>query len=104
VPLKLVTRPKLDTVYIGPSYVSFHAQGEAPGALPRGMPAVPSQKPITWLCVVALRQWEQVRSALEQEPDHALTLAGTPVVAEGRCVLLVYTCQAVARAQGVQKQ
>jgi hypothetical protein len=92
-PLKLVTRPDLQHIHIRETYVCFDVQGEMPGPLPKGLPAVPSQQPMPWLVVVDLRQWDRVKDSLTAHADDRLTLAGCPVLAEGRCILLAHTCE-----------
>lgn len=91
-PLKLVARPDLGAVQVQETYVCFRVRGEAPGPLPRGMPGVPSQQPVVWLVVLARPQWEQALPHLAADPTAAVTLVGTPVLAEGRAVLLAHTC------------
>jgi hypothetical protein len=44
--------------------VVFRMQGKPPGALPRGLPPVPAQAPMTWNVMVALRQWKRVKDNL----------------------------------------
>ena len=44
--------------------VVFRMQGKPPGALPRGLPPVPAQAPMTWNVMVALRQWNWVKDSL----------------------------------------
>src|SRR5689334_19757059 len=56
VKLTLIGRPALDAVQTRPTYVAFRMQGKEPGPLPKGLPPVPDQHPITWLVVIALRQ------------------------------------------------
>jgi hypothetical protein len=94
-PLKLVTRPDLDAVQIRETYVCFSVQGETPGALPKGLPAVPNQQPFTWLVAVDLKQWDRVKDSLATDPDDTLLLAGVPVVAAGRAILLAQTCESL---------
>jgi len=103
-PLKLVTRPDLQSIHIRETYACFYVQGEVPGALPKGIPAVPSQQAFTWLVVVDLKQWDRVRDQLAADPEDRLTLAGVPVIAEGRAILLAQTCESVRhqRQQGAQ--
>ena len=45
----------------------------------------------------------RVRDSLAAHPDEMLTLAGTPVLAEGRCILLAQTCERV-RPQRAQAE
>src|SRR5262245_36632962 len=59
VKLTLIGRPELAAVQTRPTYVAFRMQGKAPGPLPKGLPLVPAQQPITWLVVIALRQWNR---------------------------------------------
>jgi hypothetical protein len=93
VKLTLIGRPALDAVQTRPTYVAFRMQGKAPGPLPKGLPPVPDQQPITWLVVMALRQWNRVQDSLAAHPDDTLIIEGHPVVAgDGTHVLLAQTC------------
>jgi hypothetical protein len=56
VKLTLIGRPALDAIQTRPTYVALRLQGKAPGPLPKGLPPVPDQHPITWLVVIAQRQ------------------------------------------------
>jgi PHAX RNA-binding domain len=93
VKLTLIGRPALDAVQTRPTYVAFRMQGKAPGPLPKGLPPVPDQQPITWLVVMALRQWNRVQDSLAAHLDDTLIIEGHPVVAgDGTHVLLAQTC------------
>jgi len=93
VKLTLIGKPALDAVQTRPTYVAFRMQGKAPGPLPKGLPPVPDQHPITWLVVIALRQWNRVKDSLTAHTDDTLIIEGHPVVAgDGTHVLLVQTC------------
>jgi hypothetical protein len=52
--------------------VIFRIQGKPPGALPRGLPPVPAQAPLTWTVMVALRQWNRVKESLAANQDDQL--------------------------------
>src|SRR5919109_4685643 len=102
VTLTLTGRPDTQAVHTRPTYVAFRMQGKAPGSLPKGLPPVPGQGPITWLVVIALRQWKRVQESLESHGDDKLIITGSPVVAsDGTHVLLAQSCTTVAlqRAQ-----
>ena len=93
VKLTLIGRPALDAVQTRPTYVAFRLQGKAPGPLPKGLPPVPDQQPITWLVVIALRQWNRVQDSLAAHADDTLIIEGHPVVAgDGTHVLLAQNC------------
>src|SRR2546423_2748812 len=81
VKLTLIGRPALDAIQTRPTYVAFRMQGKAPGPLPKGLPPVPDQHPITWLVVIALRQWNRVQDSLAAHADDTLIIEGHPVVA-----------------------
>jgi PHAX RNA-binding domain len=72
VKLTLIGRPALDAVQTRPTYVAFRMQGKAPGSLPKGLPPVPDPHPITWLVVMALRQWNRVKDSLAAHADDTL--------------------------------
>ena len=93
VKLTLIGRPALEAIQTRPTYVAFRMQGKAPGPLPKGLPPVPDQHPITWLVVIALRQWNRVKDSLMAHADDTLILEGHPVVTgDGTHVLLAQTC------------
>jgi PHAX RNA-binding domain-containing protein len=103
VKLTLIGRPELRTVQTQPTYVAFRMQGKAPGPLPKGLPPVPDQQPITWLVVMALRQWHRVQDSLAAHADDTLIIEGHPVVAgDGTHVLLTQTC--TSRVQQREKK
>src|SRR5215471_14307580 len=98
VKLTLIGRPALDAIQTRPTYVALRMQGKAPGPLPKGLPPVPDQHPITWLVVIALRQWNRVKDSLAAHADDTLIIEGHPVVAgDGTHVLLVQTCTSVVQ-------
>jgi hypothetical protein len=104
VKLTLIGRPALEAIQTRPTYVAFRMQGKAPGPLPKGLPPVPDQQPITWLVVIALRQWNRVQDSLAAHADDTLILEGHPVVAgDGTHVLLAQTCTSVVQ-QRAKKQ
>jgi hypothetical protein len=104
VKLTLIGRPALDAVQTQPTYVAFRLQGKAPGPLPKGLPSVPDQQPITWLVVMARRQWTRVQASLAAQADERLIIEGHPVVAgDGTHVLLAQTCTSMVQ-QRARKQ
>ena len=104
VTLTLTGRPDLQAVQARATYVAFRMQGKAPGSLPKGLPPVPGQAPITWLVVIDVRQWKRVQRSLETHADDKLIIAGHPVVTnDGTHVLLAQSCTSVA-LQREQKQ
>jgi PHAX RNA-binding domain-containing protein len=104
VKLTLIGRPELSAVQTRPTYVAFRMQGKEPGPLPKGLPPVPDQHPITWLVVIALRQWNRVQDSLAAHTDDRLIIEGHPVVAgDGTHVLLAQTCTSTVQ-QRAKKQ
>jgi hypothetical protein len=98
VKLTLIGRPALDAVQTRPTYVAFRMQGKAPGQLPKGLPPVPDPHPITWLVVIALRQWNRVKDSLAAHADDKLIIEGHPVVAgDGTHVLLAQNCTSMVQ-------
>ena len=96
VTLTLTGRPDVQAVQTRPTYVAFRMQGQAPSALPKGLPPVPGQAPITWLVVIALRQWDRVKGSLAAHADDKLIITGHPVVAsDGTHVLLAQSCVSI---------
>jgi Phosphorylated adapter RNA export protein, RNA-binding domain len=93
VTLTLTGRPDIQAVQARPTYVAFRMQGKVPGSLPKGLPPVPGQTPITWLVVITLRQWDRVKGSLAAHADDKLIITGHPVVAsDGTHVLLAQSC------------
>jgi len=93
VTLTLIGRPEAQAVQTRPTYVAFRMQGKEPSALPKGLPPVPGQTPITWLVVIDLRQWKRVQGSLEAHADDKLMITGHPVVtSDGTHVLLAQSC------------
>ena len=102
--LTLIGRPDVQAVQTRPTYVAFRMQGKEPGSLPKGLPPVPGQGPITWLVVIALRQWTRVQDSLAAHADDTLIITGHPVVAsDGTHVLLTQSCVSM-RQQREKKQ
>src|ERR1700704_5889217 len=107
VKLTLIGRPDVQAIQTQPTYVAFRMQGQEPGSLPKGLPPVPGRQPITWLVVIALRQWSRVQSSLAAHTDDKLIVEGQPVVAgDGTHVLLVQSCVSMLqqRAQKAARQ
>src|SRR6516162_2099726 len=103
--LTLIGRP--GTVETRGQAVVFRMQGKAPGALPRGLPPVPTQTPMTWHVMVALRQWNRVKKSLTVNQDDQLIIEGYPLMQGSQPVLLAQSCTSVAlqraRKQGGQQ-
>jgi Phosphorylated adapter RNA export protein, RNA-binding domain len=93
VTLTLIGRPEAQAVQTRPTYVAFRMQGKEPSSLPKGLPPVPGQAPITWLVVIDLRQWKRVQESLAAHADDKLMITGHPVVTnDGAHVLLAQSC------------
>ena len=104
VKVTLVGRPDPQAIHARSTYVAFRMQGSEPRSLPKGLPPVPDQQPITWLVAIALRQWNRVQESLTTHADDKLIVEGHPVVAgDGTHVLLVQSCVSVLQ-QRAQKQ
>jgi hypothetical protein len=59
---------------------------------------------MTWLVVIALRQWNRVQDSLAAHADDTLIIEGHPVVAgDGTHVLLAQTCTSTVQ-QRAKKQ
>jgi len=103
--LTLIGRP--GTVETRGQAVGFRMQGKPPGALPRGLPPVPTQPPMTWHVMVALRQWNRVKESLTAHQDDQLIIEGYPLMQGSQPVLLAQSCTSVAlqraRKQGGQQ-
>jgi hypothetical protein len=79
----------------------FRLQGKPPASLPRGLPPVPAQAPLTWNVIVAQRQWNRVTDSLAANPEDQLIIEGYPAVQGTDLVLLAQSCTSIAlqRAQ-----
>lgn len=88
--LTLIGRP--GKVEIRGQAVLFSMQGKAPGALPRGLPPVPAQAPLTWNVMVALRQWNRVKENLAANQEDQLIIEGYPLMQGSQPVLLAQSC------------
>ena len=104
VKLTLIGRPALEAIQTRPTYIALRMQGKAPGPLPKGLPPVPDQHPITWLVVIALRQWNRVKDSLAAHADDTLIIEGHPVMAgDGTHVLFAQNCTSTVQ-QRAKKQ
>ena len=74
-------RPELQSVQTRPAYVAFRMADKDPVSLPKELPSVPNQPPITWLVVVVLCQWEKVTDSLAAHADDTVIITAHPVVA-----------------------
>jgi hypothetical protein len=83
--------------------VMFRMQGKPPGALPRGLPPIPSTPALTWTVVVALRQWNRVKDSLAAHPEDQLIIEGYPAMQGTEHVLLAQSCVSLLQ-QRTQKQ
>jgi hypothetical protein len=102
--LTLIGRPgKIETRQ---QCVVFRIQGKPPGALPRGLPPMPSTPALTWNVMVALRQWNRVKDSLTANQDDQLIIEGYPLMQGSEHVLLAQSCTSVAlqRAQKAARQ
>jgi hypothetical protein len=99
--LTLIGRPgKVET---RSQAVVFRMQGKPPGALPRGLPPVPAQAPLTWNVMVALRQWNRVKDSVAANQDDQLIIEGYPLMQGTQLVLLAQSCVSLLQ-QRAQKQ
>jgi PHAX RNA-binding domain len=97
--LTLIGRPgKVETK--GQTVV-FRMQGTPPASLPRGLPPVPAQPPLTWNVIVAQRQWNRVKDSLAANTDDQLIIEGYPALQGKELVVLAQSCTSIAlqRAQ-----
>jgi len=99
--LTLIGRP--GTVETRGQAVVFRMQGKPPGALPRGLPPVPAQAPMTWTVLVALRQWNRVQDSVAANQEDQLIIEGYPLMQGTQPVLLAQNCTSVA-VQRARKQ
>ena len=99
--LTLIGRP--GTVETRGQAVVFRMQGKPPGSLPRGLPPVPAQAPLTWNVMVALRQWNRVKDSLDTNQEDQLIIEGYPLMQGSQHVLLAQSCVSMLQ-QRAQKQ
>jgi hypothetical protein len=81
--------------------VVFRMHGKAPSGLPKGLPPVPKETPLTWTVFVALRQWNRVKDSVTTDQNDQLIIEGYPAREDNQLVLLAQNCTTVAmqRAQ-----
>ena len=86
--------------------VVFRLQSQPPATLPKGLPPLPQGPPVTWTVVVAQRQWNRVREALETDPQDRLLIEGYPLQQGKELVVLAQSCISLAqqRARKAQQQ
>ena len=99
--LTLIGRP--GNVEVRGQAVGFRMQGRSPGRLPRGLPPVPAQPPMTWTVMVALRQWNRVKDSLDAHQDDQLIIEGYPLMQGNQHVLLAQSCVSMLQ-QRAQKE
>jgi hypothetical protein len=83
--------------------VVFRMQGRPPGALPKGLPPVPAQPPLTWTVMVALRQWNRVQESVTTNQEDLVIIEGYPAMQGSEHVLLAQSCVSMLQ-QRAQKQ
>ena len=88
--------------------VVFRLQGKPPASIPRGLPPLPNTPAMTFTVMVALRQWNRVKEALDADPSDVLVVEGYPVQQGEKLVLFANSCTSVAlqraRKQAQQQQ
>ena len=88
----------------GPRMWRFGCKGKRLAHCPKACPPSRTSTPITWLVVMALRQWNRVQDSLAAHADDTLIIEGHPVVAgDGTHVLLAQNCTSTVQ-QRAKKQ
>jgi len=64
---------------------------------------VPTQAPLAWNVMVALRQWNRVKDSLTANQDDQLIIEGYPAMQGSEHVLLAQSCVSMLQ-QRAQKQ
>ena len=67
-------------------YVVAHMESTAPKNCPRGLPTPPTQG-MTWMVLIAERQWRAVTPALRQDKEDRLIVEGQPCQVDGNNIL-----------------
>jgi len=80
------------------TYVAFEMTSALPGNLPKGLPAVPQTK-ITWVAMVAAKQWKPVAESLKETPDTKVIVEGYPVASDTKHFVMASSCTTVALQQ-----
>lgn len=99
--LTLIGRP--GKVEVRQTCVVFRLQGKPAGSLPKGLPPAPSQPPMIWNVMVALRQYNRVKESLAANQDDQLIIEGYPLLQGSQPVLLAQSCVSMLQ-QRAQKQ
>jgi PHAX RNA-binding domain len=68
--------------------VIFQLKGKSPGNLPKELPPLPKDPPLTWTVIVGARQWNKVKASLDAHPDDRLVIDGYPTMLGDQLVLL----------------
>jgi hypothetical protein len=106
VKLTLIGRPSQITEQ--GSCVVMAMKGKPPGNLPAGLPTPPVQSAITWAVFVATKQWNKVKTTLDENAEDELIIEGYPMVDPKRGVGVVLasncTSKAIQRATREAKQ
>jgi Phosphorylated adapter RNA export protein, RNA-binding domain len=77
------------------TYVAFTMCGTAPPSLPKGLPPAPPE-PLTWVVLVAKKQWAKVAASLEADPKTKVLIEGYPCLQGPTHVLLALQCTTTA--------
>lgn len=94
VKITLIGRPS--KVTLQKDCVVVALQGEAPKALPKGLPALPDMPPISWAVFITMKQWKRVEDSLKNNKEDRLIIEGYPIVSNnGAAVVYATLCKSV---------
>jgi hypothetical protein len=88
---------KITLVVQQQSCVVMAMKGQAPPALPKGLPTPPVNSAITWAVFIANQQWDKVKESITNNADDQLMLEGYPLIdpKSGSGVVLATSCKSV---------
>jgi hypothetical protein len=77
------------------TYVTFKMTGKPAASLPKGLPPAPAT-PLTWIVMVAKKQWAKAAASLAADPKTKVVVEGYPCLQDTAPVLLATQCTTTA--------
>jgi hypothetical protein len=79
-------------------FVAFKMTGKPAASLPKGLPKAP-EATLTWICMVAKKQWAKAATSLQADPKTKVMIEGYPCLHGSAHVLLATQCTTTALQQ-----
>ena len=80
------------------TFVAFKMTGKPAASLPKGLPKAP-EATLTWIVMVAKKQWAKAAASLHTDPKTKVTVEGYPCLHGSAHVLLATQCTTTALQQ-----